>query len=139
MMWEAGLDGGLKGGRAEYRVGQVSKALYRDVRYLCAIGMHTQGMKVEECERMFLDEAFQDPGGARQQAARGTYDPGYLNYTQLMCKLRDDWTAKLPGPTSWTSARSRGGLRTAWRLGLPRHDRFLWANFGGTLLPLMGT
>jgi uncharacterized protein (DUF885 family) len=104
MMWEAGLTGELAGGRAEYRVGQVNKALYRNVRYLCAIGMHTRGMKVAECERMFREEAFQDPGNARQQAARGTYDPGYLNYTlgKLMIrKLRDDWTATRGGPDSW--------------------------------------
>ena len=122
MMWEAGLSGGLKGGRAEYRVGQVNKALYRDVRYICAIGMHTQGMKVEDCERMFRDEAFQDPGNARQQAARGTYDPGYLNYTlgKLMIrKLRDDWTA------------TRGG-REAWSAF---HDTFL--SFGGPPVPMV--
>ncbi len=104
MMWEAGLTGGLAGGRAEYRVGQINKALYRNVRYICAIGMHTQGLKVEECERMFREEAFQDPGNARQQAARGTYDPGYLNYAlgKLMIrKLRDDWTATRGGQDAW--------------------------------------
>lgn len=122
MMWEAGLTGGLPGGRAEYRVGQVSKALYRDVRYLCAIGMHTQGMKVADCEKMFLEQAFQDPGNAEQQAARGTYDPGYLNYTlgKLMIrKLRDDWAA------------TRGG-RAAWS-GF--HDEFL--SFGGPPVPMV--
>ena len=104
MMWEAGLTGDLAGGRAEYRVGQINKALYRNVRYICAIGMHTQGMKVEDCERMFREEAFQDPGNARQQAARGTYDPGYLNYAlgKLMIrKLRDDWTATRGGQAAW--------------------------------------
>ena len=122
MMWEAGLTGGLPGGRAEYRVGQVNKALYRDVRYLCAIGMHTQGMKVEDCERMFREDAFQDPGNARQQAARGTYDPGYLNYTlgKLMIrKLRDDWTATRGGREAWTSF----------------HDTFL--SFGGPPVPMV--
>jgi uncharacterized protein (DUF885 family) len=122
MMWEAGLTGGLPGGRAEYRVGQVNKALYRNVRYLCAIGMHTQGMKVEECERMFREQAFQDPGNARQQAARGTYDPGYLNYTlgKLMIrKLREDWTATRGGREAWGSF----------------HDSFL--SFGGPPVPMV--
>jgi hypothetical protein len=122
MMWEAGLEGGLPGGRAEYRVGQLNKALYRNVRYLCAIGMHTQGMTVAECERMFREQAFQDPGNARQQAARGTYDPGYLNYTlgKLMIRrLRDDWTA------------TRGG-REAWR---SFHDGLL--SFGGPPVPMV--
>ena len=30
---------------------------------------------------MFVNECYQDEGNARQQAARGTYDPAYLNYT----------------------------------------------------------
>jgi uncharacterized protein (DUF885 family) len=121
MMWEAGLDGGLPGGRAEFRIGQVNKALYRNVRFLCAIGLHTQGMSVEQCERMFREEAFQDPGNARQQAYRGTYDPGYLNYTLgkiMIRKLRDDWTA------------DRGG-REAWKAF---HDGFL--SLGGPPVPL---
>jgi uncharacterized protein (DUF885 family) len=122
MMWEAGLSGGLPGGQAEYRIGQINKALYRNVRLLCAIGLHTQGMSVAECEQLFKEQAFQDPGNARQQAARGTYDPAYLNYTlgKLMIrKLRDDWTA------------GRGG-REAWG---EFHDTFL--SYGGPPIPLL--
>ena len=122
MMWEAGLTGGLAGGRAEYRVGQINKALYRNVRYICAIGMHTQGMTVEECETLFREQAYQDPGNARQQAARGTYDPGYLNYTlgKLMIRqLREDWT------------KTRGGQK-AWK---EFHDTFL--SFGGPPVPMI--
>jgi hypothetical protein len=54
-------------------------------------------MTVAQSERMFRDEAFQNPGSARQQASRGTYDPAYLNYTLgklAIKKLRDDWVAK---------------------------------------------
>ncbi len=54
-------------------------------------------MTVAQSEKMFREQAFQDPGNARQQAARGTYDPAYLNYTlgKLMIrKLRADWIAK---------------------------------------------
>jgi Bacterial protein of unknown function (DUF885) len=122
MMWQAGLSGGLPGGRDEYRVGQLTEALLRNVRYLCAIGMHTQGMKVADCETMFREQALQDPGNARQQAARGTYDPGYLNYTlgKLMIrKLRDDWTATRGGREAWGSF----------------HDTFL--SFGGPPVPLV--
>ncbi|MEJ2521741.1 MAG: DUF885 domain-containing protein [Gammaproteobacteria bacterium] len=122
MMWEAGLDGGLPGGRAEFRIGQINKALYRNVRFLCAIGLHTQGMSVEECDQMFREAAFQDPGNARQQAYRGTYDPGYLNYTLgkiMIRRLRSDWTAE------------RGG-REAWGAF---HDAFL--SYGGPPVPLL--
>ena len=65
--------------------------------FISAIGLHTQGMTLKQSEQMFRDSAFQDPGNARQQAARGTYDPAYLNYTlgKLMIrKLREDWVAQ---------------------------------------------
>ena len=108
MMWEAGL-----GNRdPEIHIGQLLNALLRNVRFLSAIGLHTGGMTVAQSEAMFREKAFQDAGNARQQAARGTFDPAYGNYTlgKLMIrKLRDDWTA------------TRGG-REAWR-GF--HDEFL--------------
>src|SRR5437016_9022276 len=77
MMWEAGLGNG----NAETHIGQLLNALLRNVRFLSAIGMHTGKMTVEDSERMFREEGYQDPGTARQQAARGTFDPAYLNYT----------------------------------------------------------
>jgi hypothetical protein len=118
MMWDAGL-----GSRSpEVHIGQLMNALLRNVRYLSAIGLHTSGMTVAASERMFREQAFQDPASARQQAARGTYDPAYLNYTMgklMIRRLRDDWTA------------SRGG-RSAWR---EFHDTFL--SYGGPPVPLL--
>jgi hypothetical protein len=116
------LEAGLGEGDPEAKIGQLSNALLRNARYLSAIGLHTKGMTVEESEKMFREEAFQDPGNARQQAARGTYDPAYLNYTlgKLMIrKLREDWTA------------DRGG-RKAWK---QFHDSFL--SYGGPPIPLV--
>jgi hypothetical protein len=81
-------------------VGQLLNALLRNVRFVCALGLHTQNMSVEQCEELFRSQAFQDPGNARQQAARGTYDPAYLNYTLgklMLRKLRSDWQAENPG------------------------------------------
>ena len=118
MMWEMGLGNG----DAETHIGQVYNALYRNVRLISAIGLHTKGMTVAESERLFREEAFTSAGEARQQAARGTYDPGYLNYTMgklMIRKLRDDWTA------------SRGG-RKAWR---EFHDAFL--QYGGPPIPMV--
>src|SRR5207253_6179256 len=106
----------------ELHVGQLLQALLRDVRFLSAIGLHTGGMTLEQSEQMFREKAFQDPGTARQQAARGTFDPAYLNYTlgKLMIrKLREDWTA------------SRGG-KQAWG---QFHDAFL--SYGGPPIPLV--
>jgi hypothetical protein len=118
LMWEAGLGEG----DPEIQIGQLSNALLRNARFLSAIGLHARGMTVEESENLFRDAAFQDPGTARQQAARGTYDPAYLNYTMgklMIKKLREDWTA------------SRGG-RDAWR---EFHNTFV--SFGGPPIPLV--
>lgn len=100
MMWEAGLGNGDPG----THIGQLMNALLRNARYLSAIGLHTGGMTVAQSEALFRDKAFQDPGNARQQAARGTFDPGYGNYLlgKLMIrKLRDDWTATRGGRAAW--------------------------------------
>jgi uncharacterized protein (DUF885 family) len=123
---------GLGKGDPEKHIGQINEALLRDVRLLSAIGLHTHGMTVAQSEKMFKEQAFQDPGNARQQAARGTYDPAYLNYTlgKLMIrKLRADWLAK--GATSGTAGTSADD-QTRWH---EFHDQFL--SFGGPPLPLL--
>ena len=126
MMWEVGL-----GDRSpEMRIGQLSNALLRNVRYLSAIGLHTQGMTVAQSEKMFRDSAFADAGTARQQAARGTYDPGYLNYTlgKLMIrKLRSDWMAANPAPADLPADSPQ-----RWQAF---HDKFL--SYGGPPIPLV--
>ena len=100
LMWEAGVGNGDPG----VQVGQLLNALLRNVRLVSAIGLHTGGMSIAESEAMFREKAFQDPGNARQQADRGTFDPGYGAYTlgKLMIrKLRDDWTAARGGRQAW--------------------------------------
>jgi Bacterial protein of unknown function (DUF885) len=118
MMWDAGL--GNKD--PEIHIGQLLEALLRNVRFISAISMHTGKMTVEESEKMFIEEGHQDPANARQQAARGTFDPAYLNYTMgklMIRKLREDWTS------------TRGG-RDAWQAF---HDEFL--RYGGPPIPLV--
>ena len=82
---------------------------------LSSIGLHTHGMTVAQSEKMFREQAFQDPGNARQQAARGTYDPAYLNYTlgKLMIrKLRTDWIAKHSAAGAAAGRRASGRRRS---------------------------
>jgi uncharacterized protein (DUF885 family) len=127
MMWEMGLNKG----DAESHIGQINEALLRDVRLLSAIGLHTHGMTVAQSEKMFREQAFQDPGNARQQASRGTYDPAYLNYTlgKLMIrKLRSDWLAK----TAPAGSTPSDGDQSRWH---EFHDQFL--SFGGPPIPLL--
>ena len=113
---------GVGGGTDEVLIGQLSNALLRDCRFLSAIGMHTGSMTQAQSFELFRNQCYQDEGNARQQAARGTYDPAYLNYTMgklMIRKLRDDWVA------------SRGGQK-AWK-GF--HDQFL--SYGGPPIPLV--
>jgi len=117
------IEAGLADADPEIRIGQLMNALLRNVRFVTAIGLHTQGMSVDDAERIFREEGFQDVGNARQQAARGTFDPGYLNYTLgklMVLKLRADWTA------------TRGGGRAGWRAF---HDALL--SYGGPPIPLL--
>ena len=116
------VDAGLGDGDPEIHIGQLLNALLRNVRYMSAIGLHAEGMTVEESQQLFLDKGFQDFGNAQQQAYRGTYDPGYLNYTlgKLMInKLRDDWTDGRGGKEAWSRY----------------HDEFL--SFGSPPIPLV--
>jgi uncharacterized protein (DUF885 family) len=120
MMYEAGLGAGPD--EIDLHLGQLQEALLRNVRFISAIGLHTQGMTVEQSKKMFIEEGLQDEGNAEQQANRGTFDPAYLNYTMgklMIKKLREDWTA------------TRGG-RQAWK---QFHDTFL--SFGGPQIPLV--
>ena len=113
---------GLGDGSDEVMIGQLSNAMLRDCRFLSAIGMHTGGMTQQQSYDLFVNQCYQDPGNAKQQSARGTYDPAYLNYTMgklMIRKLRDDWSA------------SRGGEK-AWK---EFHDKFL--SFGGPPIPLV--
>ncbi|HEX5656714.1 MAG TPA: DUF885 domain-containing protein, partial [Polyangiales bacterium] len=68
LAWESGL--GPQDGRMH--VGQLLNALLRDVRFMSAIGLHTEGMTVEQSVKMFETQAYQDHGNALQQARRGT-------------------------------------------------------------------
>jgi uncharacterized protein (DUF885 family) len=113
---------GVGGGTDETMVGQLSNALLRDCRFLSAIGMHTGSMTQAQSFDLFRNQCYQDEGNAKQQAARGTYDPAYLNYTMgklMIRKLRDDWAA------------TRGGEK-AWKAF---HDQFL--SYGGPPIPLV--
>jgi len=125
------VEKGLGKGDPEKHIGQLTEALLRDVRLLSAIGLHTHGMTVAQSEKMFRDQAFQDPGNARQQAARGTYDPQYLDYTlgKLMIrKLRTDWIAKHASAGSAAPADEQA----LWH---DFHDQFL--SYGGPPISLV--
>ena len=55
-------------------------------------------MTVEQAARRFIEDCHQDEATAREQAVRGTFDPGYFAYTlgklQIVA-LRDEARAAL--------------------------------------------
>ena len=118
MTWDAGLNQG----DPETHIGQLANALLRDCRFLSAIRLHSGAMTQEQSREMFMAQCYQDEGTAKQQAARGTYDPAYLNYTlgKLMIRaLRRDY------------ARAHGGKDDPKAF----HDAFL--SYGGPPIPLV--
>ena len=100
LMIEAGFPGAGLGGvndpvrNAKYALAQSGEALLRYCRLVCSIRLHTQGMTVDEATRFFMDNCHYAEEPSRQEALRGTYDPGYLFYALgklEILRLRDDW------------------------------------------------
>ncbi len=116
------LETGYGAGQPALRVTQLLEALVRNCRYMCSLAMHTQGMTVDQATRFFMDHAYMEELPARREALRGTFDPGYLNYTLgklMILKLREDFR-KEPG-----SDYSLRGF----------HDQLL--SYGAPALPLV--
>jgi uncharacterized protein (DUF885 family) len=82
---------------AKYRMAQADEALLRLCRLCVSIKMHTQKMSLDEATKFFQENCYYEEKPARQEAMRGTFDPGFLNYAlgklQIL-KLRDDYKAQ---------------------------------------------
>jgi uncharacterized protein (DUF885 family) len=82
---------------AKYRMAQAAEAMLRLCRLCVAIKMHTQHMNVDDATKFFQENCYYEEKPARAEARRGTFDPGYLNYSlgklQIL-KLRDDYKAQ---------------------------------------------
>ncbi|HEX9856497.1 MAG TPA: DUF885 domain-containing protein [Acidimicrobiia bacterium] len=94
MMWEEGF----RAGDPLFRLAQLSEALVRNCRFVCAIRLHAHGMTVDEATAFFVDQAFYEESAARKEAERGTFDPGYFSYTlgklQIL-RLRADYRERM--------------------------------------------
>lgn len=79
---------------AKYRLAQSGESLLRLCRLCVSIKTHCYGMNVDEATQFFKDNWHQGEKSSRQEALRGTFDPGYLFYTlgklQIL-KLREDY------------------------------------------------
>ena len=93
-------------GRPELMLTQLLEALVRNCRYVCSVAMHTGDMTVDEATQFFVENAYMAEHPARREALRGTFDPGYLNYTLgklMILKLRDDFRLERDGGFSLRS------------------------------------
>ena len=82
---------------AKYRLAQSGDALLRICRLCVSVKTHCQGMTVDEGTKFLMDNWYQGDKPSRQEALRGTFDPGYLFYTigkLEILKLRADYQAQ---------------------------------------------
>jgi|TARA_B100000809_G_scaffold13498_1_gene12311 uncharacterized protein (DUF885 family) len=116
------LETGYGDGQPKLLLTQLLEALVRNCRYMCSLRMHTEGMTLDEATKFFMENAYMAELPARREALRGTFDPGYLNYTLgklMILKLREDYK------------QEQGNAYSLKEF----HDRLL--SFGGPALPLL--
>ncbi len=83
--------------KAKLQIAQLEEALVRDCRFICSIGLHTQGWTVEQALRFYQENAYMETATAQREALRSTFDPAGLNYTLgklLFYKLRADYQSE---------------------------------------------
>ncbi len=95
------VEEGFGSDNPQNHLGQLSDALLRNCRFVASIGIHTEGMTLEQAAQLFKESCFQDNATAKEQAIRGTFDPGYFAYTvgklqilQLREELKKELGAK---------------------------------------------
>ena len=82
---------------AKFRLAQSGDALLRICRLCVSVKTHCEGMSVDSATQFFMNNWYQGEKPSRQEALRGTFDPGYLFYTigkLEILKLRTDYQAQ---------------------------------------------
>ncbi|HEX6492024.1 MAG TPA: DUF885 domain-containing protein [Candidatus Dormibacteraeota bacterium] len=90
------VEQGLAEGRPLLHLAQLQDALLRACRFRCTLGIHTEGMSVEEGTRLFTERAHIPRLAAEREAMRATYDPMYLVYTYGKLEILR-WREQLSG------------------------------------------
>ena len=75
------VEQGLAADRPMLELAMVQDALLRASRFSATVGMHAEGMTLEEATRLFEERARIPRIAAEREALRGTWDPMYLVYT----------------------------------------------------------
>jgi uncharacterized protein (DUF885 family) len=79
---------------AKFRLAQSGDALLRLCRLCVSVKTHCQAMSLDDATKFLMDNWYQGDKPSRQEALRGTFDPGYLYYTigkLEILKLRADY------------------------------------------------
>jgi uncharacterized protein (DUF885 family) len=82
---------------AKYRLAQLDEALLRLCRLCVSIKMHCQGMSLADGTKFFNENCYYGEKPSYAEARRGTFDPGYANYTLgklMILKLRKDYQSQ---------------------------------------------
>ncbi|HET9051304.1 MAG TPA: DUF885 domain-containing protein [Candidatus Dormibacteraeota bacterium] len=75
------VEQGLADGRPELELAMVQDALLRVVRFRTTVGVHAEGIPLDEGIRLFEERAHIPRIAAEREARRATWDPMYLAYT----------------------------------------------------------
>ena len=75
------IEQGLGRGSHAAEIAQIHDALLRDCRLLVSIGLHTEGMTLEQATALFQREGHFERLPAEREAIRGTFNPEYFCYT----------------------------------------------------------
>ncbi|HZY69487.1 MAG TPA: DUF885 domain-containing protein [Thermoplasmata archaeon] len=81
------IEAGLRDRTAEAEAAQIHDALLRDCRLLVSVGLHTEGMTLEEGTQFFMREGALERLPAEREAIRGTFNPEYFSYTLGKLKI----------------------------------------------------
>lgn len=82
------VEEGFRANDPRFAVGVAIEALVRVTRLAVSIGVHADGMSIEDGARRFADEAFLRGEAARSEAQRATFDPTYGRYTWGKLEIR---------------------------------------------------
>lgn len=106
------VEQGLAEGRPLLHLAQLQDALLRGCRFRAAVGLHCEGMSLEEATRLFVDRAHMQRLPAEREALRGTHDPLYLVYTYGKLEILR-WREELSRRPGWDPRRFHDTLTTA--------------------------
>ncbi len=91
------IEQGYGNGDFKVKIGMLLEALIRCCRYIVSIGIHCEGLTIDEAQQFFKENAFMADITALKEAERGAFDPGYLNYTLgkiFLKRFRDNYFSR---------------------------------------------